>query len=241
MIKRLTDLSDISGSLPLVSVIQTDLLFACADAEGVFFQEVDGIKTLVLSLRGTTATICKLSDFFDAEELLLFLAFRQIKNVLSDFYFEGCSLQKRAVLEVVPKHEVIENINVLSALSSTKDYKSVFELLAHEGEFEAWFPSFCRKINNGYACGVYLTDNESPVSCAVAPFVFNSVGVVAGVCTTENSRKKGLGSKCVKALLADLKTKGAEQVYLWCEEKNIKFYESIGFSVCGEIYVKREE
>ena len=58
MIKRLTDSSDISGSLPLVSVIQTDFHFACGDSEGVFFQEIDGVKALVMSLRGETATIC---------------------------------------------------------------------------------------------------------------------------------------------------------------------------------------
>lgn len=241
MIKRLTDLSDISGSLPLVSVIQTDFYFACEASEGVFFQEINGVKALIMSLRGTTATICKLSNCVDVEELSLFLAFRQIKNVLSDFYFDGFNLEKRAVLKAVPQYEAIEEVNVLSALSSTKDYKAVFELLAYKGEFEAWYPPFCKKINSQHACGVYLTDNESPVSCAVAPFIFNSVGIIAGVYTAKRDRKQGLGSKCVKALLAELKSKGAEQVYLWCENKNIKFYENIGFLVCGEIFVKREE
>ncbi len=240
MIKRITDLSDISGSLPLVSVIQTDFYFACGDAEGAFFQEVDGIKTLVLSLRGTTATICKLSNCVDVEELLLFLEFRQIENILSDFYFDGVHLEKRAVLKAKPEGETAENVAVLSTSSTTKDYRAVFELLAHKGEFEVWFPPFCRKINNQHACGVYLTENGAPLSCAVAPFIFASVGIIAGVFTAKNSRKQGFGSMCVKALLAELKSKGVEQAYLWCENKNIKFYENVGFSLCGEIFVKRE-
>ena len=194
-----------------------------------------------MSLRGETATICKLSDCIDIEELVLFLEFRQVKNILSDFFFDGVCLEKRAVLKAQPQYKSAENIFVLSVSSSIKDYKAVFHLLSHKGEFEAWYPPFCKKINSLHACGVYLTENSATISCAVAPFVFDCVGIIAGVFTAENNRKKGYGSRCVDALLTDLKSKGVEQVYLWCEDKNIKLYESIGFSVCGQIYVKKEE
>lgn len=241
MIKKLTDLSDISGVLPLMSVIQTDLRFACADYEGVFCQEINEEKTLVLSLRGETATICRLSTNVDVEELSLFLSFRQVENILSDFCFEGFSFEKRVVLKAETQYAPCDNINVLSASSSTKDYKAVFQLLSHKGEFEIWYPPFGRKVNNLCACGVYLSDNSIPVSCAVAPFVFGDVGIVAGVFTNEKYRNKGFASRCVKSLLSELKSKGVEEAYLWCEDKNIKLYESIGFSVCGQIYVKKEE
>ncbi len=241
MIKSLTDLSDISGALPLMSVIQTDLRFACADCEGIFCQEINEEKTLVLSLRGETATICRLSGNADIEELSLFLNFRQVKNVLSDFFFDGCSFEKRAVLKAETQYAPCENISTLSVASSIKDYKDVFQLLSHRGEFEAWYPPFCRKVNNLYACGVYLSADSIPVSCAVAPFIFGGVGIVAGVFTDEKYRNKGFASRCVRALLSDLKSKGVEKAYLWCEDKNIKLYESIGFSVCGQIYVKKEE
>ena len=86
-----------------------------------------------------------------------------------------------------------------------------------------------------------MSDNSIPVSCAVAPFVFGDVGIVAGVFTNEKYRNKGFASRCVKSLLSELKSKGVEEAYLWCEDKNIKLYERIGFSVCGQIYVKKEE
>ena len=92
-----------------------------------------------------------------------------------------------------------------------------------------------------YGESVYLEENSIPVSCAVAPFVYGETGVVAGVFTDESYRNKGYATKCVKALLSELKKENINIAYLWCEDKNIKLYENIGFSVCGEIYVKREE
>lgn len=86
-----------------------------------------------------------------------------------------------------------------------------------------------------------MMENTTPVSCAVAPFVFENSGVVAGVFTSEDNRNKGFATRCVKALLSELQKKNIKEVYLWCEDKNIKLYENIGFSLYGKIYIKKEE
>ena len=41
--------------------------------------------------------------------------------------------------------------------------------------------------------------------------------------------------------ISELQKKNIEDIYLWCEDKNIKLYENIGFSIYGHIYIKREE
>ncbi len=242
MIKKITEFTDINGGFPpFMSVIQTDFKFASNNFDGAYYQEIESEKTLLLSIRGVTATICRLSENVDVEELSFFLDFNGVQNVLSDFFFDGYNLEKRAVLKIEPYEEFIEKIVVLTPASKLADYENVFKLLSKNGSFDVWYPVISRKINNSCACGVYLEENSIPVSCAIAPFVYGKTGVVAGVFTDENYRNKGYATKCVKALLSELKKENVNIAYLWCEDKNIKLYENIGFSVCGEIYVKREE
>ena len=241
MIKKINDLSDIRGTQPLMSVIQTDFRFPVYDNDGAYIQVVGEEITLVLSLRGVTANICRLSQNADVEELISFLSFHQVNNVLSDSFFDGMNLEKRAVLKACAQYGNDDGVTVLSSASRLSDYKNVFALLSPKGSFEAWYPAFSRKVNSHNANGVYLVDDNIPVSCAVSPFIYGGIGVVAGVFTDENKRRKGFAARCMKALLSDMKQKNIENVYLWCEDKNMKFYEKIGFSVCGEIYVKREE
>lgn len=242
MIKRITDFTGISDGLPpLMPVIKTDFQFACTDVDGVYCQEENGEKTLLVSLRGVTATVVRLSDNANTEELISFLNFHQMKNVLSDFCFDATGLEKRAVMKAVTDCAFSENATILTPASRLWDYENVFNLLSKNGEFEAWYPLFSRKVNNSCACGVYISENSTTVSCALAPFVCGDTGIIAGVYTDEKYRKKGFATKCVKSLVAELKNKNVETAYLWCEDKNIKFYENAGFSVCGEIHVKKEE
>lgn len=241
MIKKITDMSDIRGSLPLVSVIQTDFCFVNNECDGVFCQEIDGKKTFVMSLRGCTATICKSEDYIDAEELSAFLKFHHVENILSDFELSGFLLESRTVLEMTPCNSPVSGSVFLTPESRLCDYKNVFELLCHNGKFDVWYPLFSRKVNKFCAFGSYEIQGSVPVSCALAPFVNNKVGIIAGVFTKENYRKKGYATNCVKALLSQMQKNGVQKAYLWCENKNIDLYKNIGFSVCGKIYVKREE
>lgn len=242
MIKKINQITDINGGFPpFMSVINTDFRFTRGASDGVYFQEINGEKTLLFSLRGVTATICRLSGKADTEELSSFLGFQGVKNILSDFFFEGICLEERAVLRATPKCDNISDTISITPLSKLSDYKNVFKLLSCNGFFEAWYPLLSAKINEGFSCGAYMMENDAPVSCAVAPFVFGNSAVIAGVFTSEGSRNKGYATRCVKALLNELHSKKVKDVYLWCEDKNIKLYENIGFSQCGKIYIKKEE
>ena len=242
MIKKLCEGTDINcGFPPFMSVINTDFSFPQSVSDGVYFQVIDGERTLLFSLRGVTATICVSSENADITELTSFLEFQGIKNILSDSFFDGVNLEERAVLTAVPEKYDVCNLIALSPLSRACDYQKIFELLSRNGSFETWFPLFSSKVNNNFAFGVYTEENSVPVSCAVAPFVSGKSGVIAGVFTSEEYRNRGNATKCIKALLNELKKNCVEEVYLWCEEKNIKLYENIGFSRCEKIYVKKEE
>ena len=242
MIKKLNSLANTDGGFPpFMSVIKVDYLFPQGNTDGVFCQELNGKNTLVFSLRGQTVTMCKLSEDANVEELLSFFEFYGIKNILSDFLIDGLQLGKRTVLKAQPRFSASKSIITLTAESVLKDYKNVFGLLSNNGDFAAWYPSFSRKINNAYACGVYAKEESVPVSCAVAPFISDGIGIVAGVYTEPSHRGKGYATGCIHALLSELKSKSVNTVYLWCEDKNINLYKNAGFTVCGEIYVKKED
>ena len=206
MIKKMYQYTDINGGFPpFLSVINTDFRFVRGASDGVYFQEINGKRTLLFSFRGVTATICRLSEKADTRELSSFLEFQGIKNVLSDFFFEEIPLEERAVLKVNPDYEVLSDAIVITPSSRLRDYENVFNLLSRNGSFEAWYPLFSAKINEFFSCGVYMMEDDVPVSCAVAPFIFGNSGVVAGVFTSESHRKKGYATRCVKALLSELK------------------------------------
>ncbi len=242
MIEKTYQFTDINGGFPpFMSVINTDFRFARGASDGVYFQEINGEKTLLFSLRGVTATICRLSEKADTCELSSFLEFQGIKNVLSDFFFEEICLEERAVLKAMPEFEEFYDTIVITPSSRVSSYESVFNLLSRNGSFETWYSLFSSKINKIFACGVYMMSDDVPVSCAVAPFIFGNTSVIAGVFTSENHRNKGYATRCIKSLLSELQKKNVEDVYLWCEDKNIKLYENIGFSLYGKIYIKKEE
>ena len=242
MIKKTYQFTDINGGFPpFMSVINTDFYFARGASDGVYFQEINGERTLLFSFRGVTATICRLSEKADTRELSSFLKIQGIKNVLSDFFFEDICLEERAVLKATPKYDGFCDTIVITPSSKLSDYESVFNLLSRNGSFEMWYPLFSAKINKFFSYGVYVMSDDVSVSCAVAPFVFGNSAVIAGVFTSESYRNKGCATRCVKALLSELQKKNIEDVYLWCEDKNIRLYENIGFSLYGKIYIKKEE
>ena len=242
MIIKSEQFADINGGFPpFMSVINTDSCFPRNASDGVYFQEINGEKTLLFSLRGVTATICRLSEKADTGELSSFLEFQGIKNVLSDFFFEEICLEERAVLKAAPEYKKLSDVIVITPSSRLSSYENVFNLLSPDGSFETWYSLFSAKLNKHFSCGVYMMSDDVPVSCAVAPFIFGNSAVVAGVFTSESHRKKGFATKCVKALLSELQKKNIEDVYLWCEDKNINLYENIGFSLYGKIYIKKEE
>lgn len=242
MIKKMQQHIDIDGGFPpFLSVINTDFLFPLGFSDGVYFQEIDGSKTLLFSLRGVTATVCRLNKNADTQELLAFFELQGVKNILSDFLFDGVCLEERAVFKITLEEHSVRDVLTISQSSTLSDYINVFNLLSGNGSFEAWYPLFSSKINKGSAYGVYLMKDSAPVSCAIAPFVYENSAVIAGVFTDEAYRKKGYATRCVKSLLGELQKNDVKDVYLWCEDKNIKFYEDIGFSFCGKIYIKKEE
>ena len=240
MIEKITDFGSLSGvSSPLLPLIFADSNFSRSDIDGAFIQksENDNIQA-VFSLKNTCVTLCNVDEKAN-EELESFFSFCGVTEILSDKpVLKLCGNEKELhLMAYCGESEEENNCFVITPESDLSKYQSVYNVVSVNGNnFENWFPEFSKKINSHNAFATYMKDEDKVVSVAIAPAVYEKCGVIAGVCTLEEYRKKGYAGKCVKSLLRVLNKNNISQIYLWCEEKNISFYENLNFKKTGKIY-----
>lgn len=238
MIKKITDTGILSGvSSPLLPLLYADFRYSAADIDGVYVQsDGDKIQSFV-SVKNGCATVCIADEDFSREEMNSFLSFLHIGQVLSDFPL-GEGFREIPLLQTIPAPYETSGLCVTSPAWKMGQYKSLYQLLVNENDsFDSWFTDFSKRVNDGFACGVATTDF---CSCAVAPCIYGDSCIIAGVYTVPQYRGKGLAQKCVKGLLESLNTKGIKNVYLWCNEDEVKFYEKSGFQVIDSLYIREE-
>lgn len=242
MIKRVTDINSLSGvNSPLFPLIYADFKYSVSDSDGVFIQEVDGKKKLAFSLKGDSLTCVKLNDEYDSDELSSFGSFWNVSCITSDFEIQGFEMKKCVLMECTPENKSVSEIKELSSRSMLSDYEAIFRLVSEDNNgFDNWFPAFSRKVNGGDALGVYCTEDGLSVSTAIAPYIYDKTAIVAGVFTMTEYRSRGFATICVNTLINQCKNKKINKIYLWCDKDKIKFYNNLGFAICGEIYVKEE-
>ncbi|MBR4286811.1 MAG: GNAT family N-acetyltransferase [Clostridia bacterium] len=240
MIKKVTDNIDLSGvSSPLLPLIYCDFHFNSGDAEGVYLQynEVDEL-TAVFSLKNGCVTFSKVRDA-DFSEALMFFSFLGVSDILSDCPLNG-DFKAFSLLEATTRSEKTCDVGTLSEKSKLSEYQNIYKLLNEEvGNFSNWYGNFSRKINSGNALGVYKAIENSVVSTATATAIYNKNAVISGVFTNPLYRGKGYVTECVKALINLLHKKNVKNIYLWCEDDKIPFYEKTGFNVKGKIYLRK--
>ena len=240
MIEKITEFGSLSGvSSPLLPLIFSDGVFSRSDIDGAFIQksENDDIQA-VFSLKNTCVTLCNI-DEKASEELESFFSFCGVTEILSDKpVLKLCGNEKELrLMSCSGEGKEEKDCCSMSSESALSEYQSVYNVVFETGNnFENWFPEFSKKVNSHNALATYLKVGNKVVSVAIAPGIYENCGVVAGVHTLEEYRKKGYASKCVKSLLDLLNKNGISQIYLWCEEKNISFYKKLNFKNIGKIY-----
>lgn len=234
MIVRLTDIGRLSGvSSPLLPLIYCDYYSCVNETDGVYVQTVDDEDTLLFSLRNGAVNLVCLSEKWDKDEFLSLTNFTHTRYVTADFKWDY-SAEAYFLMEYCAEKPVSKKVTSITAQSTLNEYRNIHSLLSDEGDdFESWYVAFSSKINNGQALAVYTDDFRS---CAVCTAIFDGVGVVAGVYTNTEHRGKGYGRSAVLGLLGAMNKANVRKAVLWCEDKNISFYEKSGFTRKGEIY-----
>lgn len=117
--------------------------------------------------------------------------------------------------------------------ADTEDFVRIKMLETHDMNeaLHTIAPKIYRAKRNDCKCAV-ITENGEIIS---GGFVSRcgDFSVITDVFTKSEYRKKGNGTALVKKLLKLFEVK---KTYLLCEEKNLKFYEKIGFEIVKSIY-----
>ena len=240
MIKKVMDNINLSGvSSPLVPLIYCDFNFNSGDTEGVYFEYNESNElTAAFSLKNGCVTFAKIKES-DFSEILMFFEFLGVSDILSDHPLDE-TFKTFPLLEATTRLENTCDIEILSEKSKFGEYHSIYDLLNdNAGDFSNWYGNFSKKINYKVACCIYKIIENSVVSTATATAIHNKNAVISGVFTNPVHRGKGYATECVKALISELHKQDVDEVYLWCEEDKIPFYEKMGFSTSGQIYMKR--
>ena len=233
MIEKLTDIGRLSGvSSPLLPLIYCDFYSCVNEADGVYIQTIDGEDTLLLSMRNGSVVITALADDWDRDELLSFISFTHTAYVTADFQWDEDARSFNLMVCEATKGE--NNTIAITSQSTLNEYRSLHALLGETGDdFDSWYISFSCRVNTNRALAVYT---EAFCSCALCTAIMGDTGVIAGVYTSPRYRGKGYGKEAVTGLVSALSEAGVSNIVLWCEDKNIPFYEKSGFAQRGKIY-----
>ena len=240
MIKKVTDNINLSGvSSPLLPLIYCDFVYNSGDSDGVYYlYDNNDEPAAVFSVKNCCATFVKIKEA-DYSELSMFFDFYGVAEVLSDYPFDE-SFRSIPLLEAESRMVGYTTVERLSESSKMSEYLGVFNLLNDtDGDFARWYSVFSKKINSSVSCGVYKLFENTVVSTATATAIYENTAVISGVFTDPSQRGRGYASECVNAVIDELFKMNVRRIFLWCDADKVPFYEKLGFSSNGEIYIRR--
>ena len=206
MIERITRLPQDSPN-NVVSARISALMNTYEQSIGIdiFKQVIDGEVTALFGgmdnsfslLAGHNALFSELDAYFRLLGSTVF-CFNSIAENLN-------SKQKNTFLV----YELIDNKDCSYGVELHGSIKSVYDMLLNgqDGDidlppFEYWYTDFCLRYNHN--AGEYaLSEN----AVAVAGFISEGASLITGVATKKEARGNGEGSRCLKALIHNIRTK----------------------------------
>ena len=128
--------------------------------------------------------------------------------------------------------------NQLTELSNMVDYKKVYELISQNSlNFDEWYTEFSKKINKHSAfCSCYEFEGRV-ISGAILNAVLCDSAILSGVYTHNDFRHQGFAYKCVSDVIVTARNNNVNNVYLWCNESVVNFYEKLRFKEVSKIYI----
>ena len=130
-------------------------------------------------------------------------------------------------------------MNVASTVSAYRGYHAAL-FMDMDDDFDNWYCDFSRKIINNDAKAVALNQFEIYLSIATAPMIFENTAIISGVYTLRRFRNRGYSKATVYKLIEELKKDNVTEIYLWCEKELEEFYNKLGFTKTGNVYMETE-
>lgn len=120
--------------------------------------------------------------------------------------------------------------------AAVEDTEEIFQLHQEVEEFETMavsIDSLRQKLTSGTGRVFYLREKGKMISMAGTTAENRKAGMVVGVCTAEEYRKRGLASACLYCLCREVLSEG-KNLYLFYKNPNAgRIYKHLGFTDFG--------
>ncbi len=247
MISLLSDASALKSGVdsPLYARVYTAFFNKKNEFDGVYLQKDKMGSTGALFSVGDNKAALIINENADLSEIKCFFEFAGISSVTT--------LSKDAAEFLFPdtrEYNVLKLSRVLNSGSlsvhltadaNLNTYRLLYSCIATPESvgFDGFYADFSSRIAKNYADGFYIEKEGEIVSCALSPTVADVSAIVSGVKTLERYRGRGFAGDCVRSLCDSIVSRGINDIYLWCEDCRVSFYENLGFEKITNIYIGR--
>ena len=202
-----------------------------------WMQLIDGAPRAAISRVDGAVTLCAeaSADYEELREFLDFLGFSSLKTEFS--VLERLGYRADAAGSIVRFVSRNKCDDIHAACGFTDDYKTVFGILQKcgfegLGDYSHWLADISHRCRHGVAKIMLCSAESKNVACASALFITETVAFLGAVGTLPEYRGRGFARETVGTLAELFKNEGKD-VYLFCKDKLVPFYEKVGFQKVG--------
>ena len=127
-----------------------------------------------------------------------------------------------------------ESCPTTAKLLSGREIQNMYKVISGKGSLSAdeeiRYIRYIKAVNAGLSAVFGMEENGEYVSFAAVSASNRDTALIGDVFTLPEHRKKGYAAQCVKACMSFCAEK-TKTPFVFCEEKNIKFYEKLNFEV----------
>lgn len=121
-------------------------------------------------------------------------------------------------------------------LLTSEDVAKCFDLIKGNFDidisFDEWFVDMSHKIRHDKAVASYIGD-EKILSLALGMYKTDFSVLITSVCTDKSNRNNGFASDCINKLINLFLCDNIREIFVFCEEKLVSFYENLEFEIDG--------
>ena len=244
MIKEIIKEVEISGeNSPLLPRIFSAFKYKTGSDNAWKQENGNGDTTTLLSSVDGNFTLISTPET-DFEEIKEFVRFMGCNSIVSNVKLKENATHTYSLFKFVGEEneKTAERFLVFNSASSISAYRDLHTMLFYgqNNDFDNWYCDFSKKIVNGDAKSVVLTNGQNFLSVATAPMIFKNIAIVSGVFTLNSFRNRGYSKASIYKLIEELKKDDVTEIYLWCEKTLEEFYTKLGFVKTGDIYLETE-
>lgn len=195
-----------------------------------YFQEINGKTTAIINILNVSSTVfCyKEADF---EEIESFLEFQSVSSIFCNRIFAEYIGINRFNSGVVLKKAYTRSDGENYKFTYNPDYKSIYGLIKNEFElpnYDDFVSDLSFRLKNGFS--KIISDEKGVV---FSGWETENASVISAIAVDITDRQKGEGSRLLNAFINGCDGK---EIYSYCTEKTVEFYQKNGFTPTDNFY-----